>query len=199
MADLASTLIAQQDRDGAWPGSCRGGTAVKCTTWSLLAMSLGATAPSAPTVAQPELWPVEYRWGDPEPGYSVEDWPIFESWTNVRVENRGLGDAFGVTATVIRGLANTTVPDARVVVGDVAAGRSAWSKDTFTTRVDMDHKVDPCKGGLVWRIEYDDAAGVHRVRDSVPQFPPGECPCEIQLGLAEHSASSTPPLPADTG
>ena len=25
-----------------------------------------------------ELWITEYRWGDPPPGFSYDDWPIFE-------------------------------------------------------------------------------------------------------------------------
>ena len=53
---------------------------------------------------------------------------------------------------------------------------SAWSADTFTTHVDTSIPgIDSCEG-VVWRIEYDDAAGVHHVIEGVPEFPPGEGP-----------------------
>jgi len=134
------------------------------------------TAPVDVVLPPPEPWAVEYRWGDPPPGYSFDDWPIFEGWMNVRIENRGTGDAFNVTATVTDWPINTTVPDPDVTVGDIAAGSSAWSADTFTTRVDMTIPgVDPCEG-VIWRIEYDDAYGTHHVIEDVPQFPPGEGP-----------------------
>ena len=96
---------------------------------------------------------------------------------NVRIENRGDGDAFNVTATITDWPANTEVPDPDVAVGDIPAGSSAWSGDTFTVHVDMANPVDPCEG-VIWRIEYDDAAGVHHVIEGVPQFPPGEGPCD---------------------
>jgi len=127
------------------------------------------------SIPQPNLWAVEYRWGEPAPGYSFADWPIFEGWMDVRIENRGPGDAFNVTAEVMSWPANTTVPDPNITVGDIYAGGSAWSGDTFTTRVDMAHPVGMCEE-VFWRIEYDDAAGVHHVVENVPEFPPGEGP-----------------------
>ena len=171
---LASVIIAQQNTDGSWPGRCRYGDSVMCSTWALL--TLEKVQPPTP---QPDLWPVEYVPGDPAPGESWDRWPIFEAWLNVRIENRGNGDAFNVTATVTGALANTTVPDPDVSVGDIPSFDSVWSGDTFTTHVDMANPVDPCQGGLTWRIEYDDAAGVHHVIDGIPQFPPGECPCGL--------------------
>lgn len=130
-----------------------------------------------PRPSEAELWAIEYRWGDPPPGFSFADWPVFEGWMNVRIENRGAGDAFNVTAEVMSWPANTTVPDPDVTVGDIPAGGSAWSKDTFTVRVDMANPVAPCEG-VFWRIEYDDAEGVPHVVENVPQFPPGEGPCD---------------------
>jgi hypothetical protein len=41
----------------------------------------------------------------------------------------------------------------------------------------MAHPVDPCEG-VFWSIEYDDAAGFHHVIENVPEFPPGEGPCD---------------------
>jgi len=126
-------------------------------------------------VLQPELWAVEYDWGDPPPGFSFA-FPYFTSWLNARIENRGAGDAFNVTAEVMSWPANTTVPDPNITVGDIPAGGSAWSVDTFTVEVDLTVPgVDPCEE-VFWRIEYDDAAGVHHVVENVPQFPPGEGP-----------------------
>ena len=65
--------------------------------------------------------------------------------------------------------------DGQVTVGDIEAGESAWSSDTFRLKIDLLEQVDPCEG-IVWRIEYDDAMGVHHVLENVPQFPPGEAP-----------------------
>ena len=117
---------------------------------------------------------MEYRWGEPAPDYRW-DGNIFEGWMNVRIENRGSGDAFNVTAEVMSWPANTTLPDPNVTVGDIPAGGSAWSTDTFTVRVDMSINVDPCEG-VFWRIDYDDASGVHHIVENVPEFPPGEGP-----------------------
>jgi len=132
---------------------------------------------STPPVSQPELWAVAYRWGDPAPGWRWDPFPvIFEGWTELRIDNRGPGDAFNVTATVTDWPINATVPDPHVTVGNIPAAGSAWSADTFITRVDMTIPgVDPCEG-VLWRIEYDDSAGVHHVIEGVPQFPPGEGP-----------------------
>jgi hypothetical protein len=125
---------------------------------------------------QPELWTVDYRWGEPAPGFSFADWPTFKGWMDVRIENRGLGDAFNVTATVTSWPANVTVPDPDITANDIPAGGSAWSVDTFTTWVDMADPADSCEG-IFWRIEYDDSTGVHHVVENVPEFPPGEGPC----------------------
>jgi len=128
-------------------------------------------------VPKAEPWTAEYRWGDPAPAYSFDDWPIFEGWMDARIENRGPGDALNVTATVTDWPINTEVPGPDVTVGDIPGGDSAWSEDAFTTRVDMTIPgVDPCEG-VIWRIEYDDAVGTHHVIEGVPEFPPGEGPC----------------------
>jgi len=80
------------------------------------------------------------------------------------------------------GLSDSTgVPDATVTVRDVPAECLAWS-------VDMTQPVDPCEG-VFWRIEYDDTAGVHRVIENVPQFPPGEGPCDWRWGHSQEGAT----------
>ena len=111
---------------------------------------------------------VEYAWGDPAPGYSYADWPIFEGWMNVRLQNTGTYDAEDVTATVLTVPINTEVVDGEVTVGDIPAGASAWSTDTFRIRVDMSNPVDPDEG-IFWKVEYD-ANGEHIV-EVVPEFP----------------------------
>lgn len=130
---------------------------------------------TAVCIPQPDLWAVEYRWGAPAPGYSFANWPIFEGWMDVRIENRGTVDALNVTGTMSSCPLNTSIIDGEVMVGDIPSGGSAWSSDTFTTHVDMANPVDPCDE-CFWTIEYDDAAGVHHVVENVPEFPPGEGP-----------------------
>jgi PKD repeat protein len=127
-------------------------------------------------IPQPDLWAVQYRWASPPPGFRWDPFPvILESWLDVRIENRGPGDAINVTAEIMSQPINTTVVDPNVTVGNIPAGGSAWSGDTFTTRVDWSNPVDPCEE-IFWRIEYDDVVGVHHVVENVPEFPPGEGP-----------------------
>jgi len=111
---------------------------------------------------------VEYEWGDPAPGYSYADWPIFEGWMNVRVQNTGTYDAENTTATVFTVPENVEIVDGEVSLGDIAAGASSWSTDTFRIRVDMSNHVDPDEG-IFWKVEYD-ANGEHIV-EVVPEFP----------------------------
>lgn len=117
-----------------------------------------------------DLRAVEYRWGDPAPGYSLADWPIFEGWMNVRMENIGDGDAFNVVATISSWPANNVIVDGDVTVGNIPAGGSAWSSDTFRIRTDTANPVDPNEG-IFWRVEYDDSMGLHHVIENVPEFP----------------------------
>ncbi len=124
-----------------------------------------------------ELQAVEYAWGAPEPGFMWDPFPdVFEGWLNVRIANTGAGDAFNVTTSISSQPINTNPVDPNVIIGDIPSGGSAWSVDTFTTRVDLTNPVDPCEG-VFWRIGYDDANGVHHVIENVPEFPPGEGPC----------------------
>jgi hypothetical protein len=111
---------------------------------------------------------VEYSWGDPAPGYSMANWPIFESWMNVKVENTGAVNVENVTATVLATPENCEIVDGDATVGNVTAGGSAWSSDTFTVQVDMSIPGDPDEG-IFWKVEYD-ADGEHFV-EVVPEFP----------------------------
>ena len=133
-----------------------------------------ATTPPPPapgkarTTGQTELKPIEYRAGQPAPGYSRANSSIFESWNYVRVENQGAADAFDVKATITKVPANVTIVDGMVAFGNIAKGTSAWSTDTFWIKTDMSKPSNP-KLGIVWKIEYDDSAGVHHVIENVPQ------------------------------
>lgn len=137
-----------------------------------------------------QLQPVQFTWGEPAPGYSYEDWPLFEGWMHVLIENPGPDNAYNVTATITSCPENFTIVDPDVTVGDIDAGLSAWSTDTFTYNIDMREPVDPQKG-FVWRITYDDQF-YHRhtvegrstlVTFQVPvDIKPGSDPNSVNLG-----------------
>ncbi|HDN65290.1 MAG TPA: hypothetical protein ENF23_03190 [Methanosarcinales archaeon] len=117
-------------------------------------------------VQQPELCPDKYRWGS----YNWDPLPdTFVGRQEVRFINSGTGDAYDVTATVTCVPANVVATDPDVTLGDIPAGGSSWSSDTFELRVDMTNLQDPNKG-ICWRVEYDDDAGMHHVIENVPKF-----------------------------
>ena len=125
-----------------------------------------ATAEAAPLGQNTVLKCVEYRWG----GYSYDNWPIFEGWMHVRIENPCPEDVFNVKATISDWPENCEIVDGEVTVGNIPEGASAWSQDTFQIKVDMANPVDP-REGVVWTIEYDDTSGVHHIIKNVPEFP----------------------------
>jgi PKD repeat protein len=141
----------------------------QCIPLNLLGTS-PSSAIAAPLGQNTVLKCVEYSWGDPAPGYSFADWPIFEGWMHVRIENPCPEDVFNVTATLSYWPENNEIVDGEVTIGDIPGGSSAWSQDTFRIRTDMANPVDPNEG-VVWRIEYDDEDGVHHVIEGVPEFP----------------------------
>ena len=153
--------------------------------WQLADFFLGP--PNSPTsgvvVLQPDLWAVEYRFGDPPPGFEWDPFPlVFRSWLYVQIQNTGDGDAFNVTATITGMPANVTINDGDVIVGDIPTGGSAWSADDFTLEVDMTNPQDPNEG-IFWTIEYDDSAGNHHIVENVPEFPPAAPPLTEKLPL----------------
>lgn len=121
-----------------------------------------------------QFWTVQYRWGSPSPGYKI-GWPYNEIWQDVRIENPGVMLARNVRATITSVPPNNQVVTGAVQVGDIAAGSSAWSLNPFHLKIDRRIPADRC-AGIVWRIEYDDLLGVHRVIMNVPQFQPGQGP-----------------------
>ncbi len=132
-------------------------------------------AEAAPEINEADLCPDQYRWGDPVPGYSYDNWPVFESWMEVHLVNVGAGDAFNVTATITYAPIYVTVVDGDVSLGDIPAGSGAWSAgDTFTLHIDMDDPQPPDEG-VCWRVEYDDAAGAHHIIEDVAEFCGEQC------------------------
>ena len=133
-----------------------------------LADAIANTNDSAipPMPGSPELCPDKYRWGsynwDPAPD-------TFVGRQEVRFVNHGTGDAYNVIATVTCMPVNVVASDPNVTLGDIPASGSAWSSDIFELRVDMTNPQDPNKG-ICWRVEYDDAAGVHHVIEDVAMY-----------------------------
>ena len=120
------------------------------------------------TVTEVELCPDEYRWGCG--GWCWDPFPdTFVGRQEVHFVNKGAFDVYNVTATVTCTPINVVATDPDVTLGDIPAGGSAWSSDTFELRVDMTNPQGPDKG-ICWRVEYDDAAGVHHVIENVPKF-----------------------------
>jgi len=118
---------------------------------------------------QPDMLAIEYRYGAPKPGWSLKP-PFFTSWMQVRIENLGDGDAFNVSAKISDVPAYVQVIDGNVSLGDISAGSSAWSGDTFKIKVDMS-KPQPPDDMIYWDVEYDDSCGNHHTIEDVPQFP----------------------------
>jgi len=131
------------------------------------------------TVTETYLCPDEYRWSiHHTPPYEWDPFPtLFRSWTDVYFVNSGPGDAYNVTATITCAPVNVNIVDGDVTLGDIPAGSGAWSQDFFMLEVDMTNPQDPNKG-IVWRVEYDDAAGNHHVIENIPTFcgEPINCP-----------------------
>jgi len=121
-------------------------------------------------IANHLLHPVQYRFGAPAPGYSFAAWPpIFESWTDVRIQNDSAQDASNVKAWISDAPPHVTIVDGAVSIASIpSGGGSAWSSDTYTLKVDMSMGVDPSLG-VTWTIEADDAGGTHYIFFNVPQ------------------------------
>jgi len=127
-------------------------------------------------VTQPELCPDEYSWSiHHTPPYEWDPFPmLFRNWTDVHFVNSGSGDAYNVTATITCAPVNVNIVDGDVTLGDIPAGSGAWSQDFFMLEVDMTNPQDPNKG-ICWRVEYDDAAGVHHVIEDVAKYCGEKC------------------------
>ena len=116
-----------------------------------------------------ELRAKEYRWSQIHtPAYNWSFPRIFNGWQQVRFENKGPNKAFKVKATITWAPPNVTIVDGVVSLGDISAGSSAWSSDDFALSTDMSNPSDP-RLKIVWKVEYDDASGVHYVVENIPQ------------------------------
>ncbi|MBC8232092.1 hypothetical protein H8E77_21300 [bacterium] len=121
----------------------------------------------------PILRTINYRFGEPEPGFNMNNFPIYRYWMNVKIENIGDGNAFNVTASISSWPPNAIlpIPDGNVTVGDILAGNNAWSSDTYTIELDLLQPGGGADQGITWTIEYDDSIGQHHVIEDVPEFP----------------------------
>ena len=118
-----------------------------------------------------ELCPDEYRWGS----YNWDPFPdTFVGRQEVHFVNKGTFDVYNVTATVTCVPINVVATNPNVTLGDIPAGGSAWSSDTFELRVDMTNPQGPDKG-ICYRVEYDDAAGVHHTIEDIAKYCGEEC------------------------
>jgi len=119
-------------------------------------------------IEHPDLRAVQYRWR-PWPSWRWDGFR-FQGWMFAKFENAGLGDAFNVAAWVSKMPANNIAADPDIALGDILAGASAWSRDTFSMVTDLSKPADP-KAGIAWSARYDDALGFRHVVEGIPQFP----------------------------
>jgi hypothetical protein len=135
----------------------------------------GTASAEYTTVAVSELWIIEYRWStQTSPPYTMTPNPdgsiTLDAWMEVQIENRGTGDAFNVTATLVDVPDYVTILDGDVSFGDVPSHFTKWSEDDFGISV-------ICRGPtpddtVWWDIEWDDLGGHHHLMQNVPMFGP---------------------------
>lgn len=148
------------------------------------AVTVSATAgPITTDVKQPSpllrLQPVELTWGEPAPGYSNDNWPLFEGWKHLLIQNPGPTGAYNVKATITNCPDNFTIVDPDVTLGDIGAGQAVWSTDTFTFRIDMREPID-AEQSFVWRITYDDEFCNRRIVEGETSLAVLQVPIDIE-------------------
>ncbi len=188
-------------REEPWPvGFLSGPWVIGGIVAAAVAIPVATHSPGPPNSAS--LWTYDYRWGayywGDEKGLGYKCLPPPESggalkvmsWQEVAIKNlKGYADADNVTATIDSVPANIQILDGQVSVGDIPAGSSAWSRDTFQiiTAVTEDVYRDLCGGttstptttpsqlsaGITWRIEYfNTEMGFDVSIGNVPQIAP---------------------------
>lgn len=193
ISDMTSDVIAQwQKSGGTW-------TEVERFTYSYPGFVEGmGFGPFAPPITAGHFWATSgshlYELGGGgisrafQPDLVAVDYDmvsgalegsVYVSSFKVKFENRAEeGDAYNVEATITSAPPNTDFSDdPTVTVGNIPAGGSAWSTDTFTVKVDLAYTPapDPCDE-IFWDVEYNDSLGKHHLLEDVPEFPPGEGP-----------------------
>ena len=146
---------------------------------SVMILTVGLLLTAVPVMAV-TICPDEYHWNTSISltGFEWDPYPdLFRSWNDVHFVNSG-PDAFNVVATISYAPANVVIVDGVVTVGDISAGSSAWSSDFFELETDMTNPLGPDEW-ILWRVEYDDAAGVHHVIENVPKYCWEKCELEI--------------------
>jgi hypothetical protein len=91
------------------------------------------------------------------------------AYMEVRIENRGTGDAFNVTASLADVRGYVTIVDGDVSFVDVPAQSDKWSTDDFCIMLMC---AGPTDDTVWWNIEWDDAGGHHHLMQNVPMFGP---------------------------
>ena len=75
---------------------------------------------------------------------------VFDYTYRAKITNRGPADYLGVSATLTSRSSRTIVVDGSLTFGDIAAGSTVTSSDTFTIRQDRHDPLNPAH--LVWQI-----------------------------------------------
>jgi len=136
---------------------------------TMLVVALIATMPVQAESEIPNVCPSEYAWGDPAPGYTFADWPLFKSWMYVEFTNVDGETIYNVQATIEYTPANVTATDpGPLYFGTLNSGGSQWSGGMFRLTTDMANPSDPNES-VLWTVEYDDSESNHHVITGVPQ------------------------------
>lgn len=132
--------------------------------------------PGAAAASNAILCADEYEITRYEETYEGEKLVEIEEDLKVHFVNHGSCDAYNVTATISSSPDFVEHSTNLLELGDLLVGGSgSWSDVPFTVVIDMDPPPPP-ELGITWRVEYDDANGVHHVIENVPQHCPGHIP-----------------------
>jgi len=89
---------------------------------------------------------------------------------NAKIENIRSGGALNVIAKIQDCPDYVDILDDQISFGDVLAGESKWSEDSFKIKV-LISSDKPVNDKITWRIEFDDSSGKHHVIENVSMFP----------------------------
>ena len=116
-----------------------------------------------------EVLPVKYE----KVNFSWKSDTLFEGTIKLYMQNNTGEDIRDVAATISSTPANTKVIDGNVSFGDIMAGQTLLSQDSFTVQTDTGNPADPNEG-ITWEIRYKDQDGKVHVLQAVPEFPAAE-------------------------
>jgi hypothetical protein len=192
LLDTLKTLGDIGAGDSAWTGanSFKFAVAPSCTNGYALRFSVVAqdsrdttwTSPLTLLVGAPQLRYASYRADDPPPGGNGNGMvdPGETSDVIVTLRNTGLGNGYGVTATLRSTDARLQVKDSTGAFGDIAKDTTGSnSGDHFTVFADSSIPREtqvPCtlvvsSGSITKRLGFSIGVGVIRTRDPIPDGP----------------------------